>query len=161
VLNVSYELHAGSPSGMTLLKYNVLPTPHSHLLEFRNGTETPNLIVGQSMQPKNAGQNFGGNSAVNVQWVKSKTGNEQELAQGLGNEGAIEVAYDAVDPMYHLSHPNSTDLMRPHGAAYPEWLKDPTLPFSPDVAAPPQQKYNRPGEVEQQPQPCKPEEEKK
>jgi hypothetical protein len=113
------------------------------------------------MQPKNAGQNFGGNSAVNVQWVKSKTGNEQELAQGLGNEGAIEVAYDAVDPMYHLSHPNSTDLMRPHGAAYPEWLKDPTLPFSPDVAAPPQQKYNRPGEVEQQPQPCKPEEEKK
>jgi RHS repeat-associated protein len=155
VKNVSYELHAGSPGALTTLGYSVLPTPHSHLLEFRNGRET-STWVGQSIQPGNGGQNFGGNSAVDVTSVQRKTKSDTALSQGLANEGAHEVAHDTVDPMYHLTHPDSTDLMQKDGAADPNWLKDPTREFSPDVAAALRGKYNTNGEIETVPKPAVP-----
>jgi hypothetical protein len=94
-----------------------------------------------------------------VKGLFSKTRDSEQLVQGLANEGAHEVAHDAVSPLYHLLHPESTDLMHPHGAADPKWLKDRTLGFSKDVAAALRKKYNRPGEVDKTQ--CKPEEEPK
>jgi uncharacterized protein RhaS with RHS repeats len=149
VKNVTYQLHAGQPGAATTL--GQIAPGHTHLLEFRKGTDAPNW-AGQSIQPGYAGQNFGkGNSAVDVTSVQSKTGNDAQLAQGLANEGAHEVSHDAINPFYHLTHPDATDLENPTGAGDPNWLKNPNLNFSRDVGTALQNTFNRPGEVDTTP----------
>jgi RHS repeat-associated protein len=149
VKNVTYQLHAGQPSTATTLG-QIVPG-HTHVLEFRNGTDAPNS-AGQSITQGFAGQNFGkGNSAVDVTSVQSRTGNDAQLAQGLANEGAHEVSHDAINPFYHLTHPDATDLENPTGAGDPNWLKNPNLNFSGDVDAALQNTFNRSGEVDTTP----------
>jgi RHS repeat-associated protein len=154
VKNVTYELHAGQPGAATILG-QIVPG-HTHVLEFRNGTDAPNW-AGQSIQPGYAGQNFGkGNSAVDITSVQSRTGNDAQFAQGLANEGAHEVSHDAISPFYHLTHPDATDLENPTGAGDSNWLKNPNLNFSEDAAAALRNTFNRSGEIDTTPPPPPP-----
>lgn len=149
VKNVSFELHAGKPDAGTSFEYGALPTPHSHLLEFRSGKDAPNLL-GQSINSNYAGQNFTkGNSAVDTTSVQEKTNNDAQLAQGLANEGTHEVSHDAVNPFYHSSSAN--DFLYEFGAGDSKWLSNANLQFSPAEAQSLQSTFNREGETDTTP----------
>src|ERR1700687_1328833 len=152
VKNVSYELHAGHPSSLTILSYGVpgaIGFSNSSVLELRQGPDATGNLLGSSIPPLNAGQNWHGYSAVDVNWVSSKTSNDAQLAQGLANEGAHEVAHDEITG--HPDKPNSDELMNSEGASDSNWLTNPNLSFSPSESELLRNRYNGKDEVDTTP----------
>jgi RHS repeat-associated protein len=147
VKNVTYELHVGAPSSATIMKYGLLPTPHSTLVELRNGKDSTS-VAGSSIPTTEAGHNWTGYAAVDVTSVHSKTTNDAELAQGLANTGAHEAAHDV---LMHPDQPGPQEIMNGSGASDSKWLTDPNLTFSPSESQILQDKYNSAGEVDTTP----------
>jgi RHS repeat-associated protein len=151
VKNVTYDLTSGSPSFWQTFRYQILPTPNSHLFEMRAGRAgDPAIRAGEG------GHNWGGQSAVDTSVVTSKTRDEGQVATGVANMGTHEVAHDVLG---HVDSP--TNIMHSSGAADPNWLANPNLVSTPEQARALQQKYNKPGEVDRTPpRPPKKKEEK-
>jgi hypothetical protein len=145
VKNVTYELRTGSPSLWETFRYQILPTPHSHLFEMRS-----NRVGDPTIRPGEAGHDWGGQSAVDTSVVTSKTKDEEQIVTGVANIGAHEIAHDVLG---HVDRP--TDIMNPTGAADPSWLANPNLTFTPEQVRALQRKYNRSGEVDRTPPPPK------
>jgi RHS repeat-associated protein len=135
VKNVSFELKKGPPNLLTLLSYELLPTPHSHLLEIRADRSGRPKIRSQE-----AGHNwdFGGHSAVATSAVRARARSSEDLVTGVSNVATHEVAHDA------LEHSSSHDFMKGEGASSDRWLFDRTLGFSERQSRRLQEKYNRP-----------------
>ena len=141
VKNVSFEVKKGTPGALTEARYEMLPTPHSHLLEIRpTGQGSPNIPQGEG------GHNWdlGGHSALDVSAVNAKgPKSDDDLVTGLINVGSHESGHDV------LGHQGgSNDIMNGEGEADPNWLFNPNLQFSPDEAKALQDKYNSAGEIE-------------
>ena len=141
VKNVSYEIRQGKPSDLTQAAAELLPTPHSHLLEIRKDKEgSPTIPNGEG------GHNwdFGGHSAVDASAVSDKgPKSDTDLVNGLVNVGSHESGHDVLG---HQGGDN--DIMNGSGEADPNWLFNPNLQFSPGEANALQNKYNSSGEVE-------------
>ena len=139
VKNVTFELKAGSPGMLEVLRYGLLPTPHSHLLDLRDDRKGS-----PSIRSQEAGHNWdlGGHSAVATSVVKARTTAEEQLITGISNLATHEVAHDA------LGHTDTHDFMKAGGAASDNWLFDTKLAFTPSQAQRLQREYNRPGEVQ-------------
>src|SRR5262249_2432518 len=123
VKNVSYELKEGAPSVPTVLRYELLPTPHSHLLELRLDREGHPTI-----RAEEAGHNWdvlGGHSAVATSGVGARAkGDSGAFTTGLANVATHELAHDA------LGHSNSEDFMKEGGATSDDWLFSRHLGFT-------------------------------
>ncbi|MBI4905289.1 MAG: RHS repeat-associated core domain-containing protein [Acidobacteria bacterium] len=141
VKNVTYELRSGSPSFLETARYQLLPTPHSHMFEMR-----PSRAGEPAIRAGEGGHNWGGQSAVDTSVVTTKTKDEGQIATGVANMGTHEVAHDVLG---HVDSP--TNIMNSTGAADPNWLANPNLTFTPAQAQALQQKYNRSGEVDRTP----------
>jgi RHS repeat-associated protein len=146
VKNVSYKIRAGKPGALTQAAAELLPTPHSHLLEIRKDNEgSPSIPNGEG------GHNwdFGGHSAVDASVVQGKAPKtDDDLVTGLVNVGTHESGHDV------LGHQGgANDVMNPEGEAENSWLFDPNLQFSPAEATALQNKYNNSGEIELTPLP--------
>jgi RHS repeat-associated protein len=141
VKNVSYEIRQGKPGVLTQAAAELLPTPHSHLLEIRKDKEgSPTIPNGEG------GHNwdFGGHSAVDASAVSEKgPKSDTDLVNGLVNVGTHESGHDVLG---HQGGDN--DIMNGSGEADPNWLFNPNLQFSPGEANALQNKYNSSGEVE-------------
>lgn len=141
VKNVSYEIKNGKPGLLQTMKAELLPTPHSHLLEIRKDKDgNPTIRNGEG------GHNWdlGGHSAVDASQVTNKgPKSDSDLVTGLTNVGTHEAAHDL------LGHQGgSQDIMNSSGEGEPSWLFNPNLQFSSGEAKALQDKYNNSGEVE-------------
>ena len=141
VKNVSYEIREGKPGALKQAAAELLPTPHSHLLEIRKDKEgSPTIPNGEG------GHNwdFGGHSAVDASAVNEKgPKSDNDLVNGLVNVGSHESGHDVLG---HQGGDN--DIMNGAGEADSSWLFNPNLQFSPGEANALQDKYNSSGEVE-------------
>jgi RHS repeat-associated protein len=145
--NVTYELHQGQPSGLTSAAYELLPTPHSHLLEIRQNREG-----GPAIPAGEGGHNWemGGHSAVDASVIEGKAKDSTQLEVGLANVGTHELLHDRLG---HVD--SSTNVMNP-SEEDPNWLFNPNLQLTPAQIQTLQKQYNRPGEVDTTPAPAVP-----
>ena len=144
VKNVSYEVRPGTPNVATEVRYELFPTPHSHMLEIRKDKEGSPTIPADK-----GGQNweFGGHSAVDTSAVRQRDPkSDYDLSTALTNVGTHESAHDVLQ---HQGGPN--DMMNEAGEGDSKWLFDPDLELSPAEARALKNKYNSANETDETP----------
>ncbi len=144
VKNVTYELKPGSPNGFQTFAAQMLPTPHSVLVELR-----PSKAGDPTIPRLEGGHNWGGQAAVDTSLVISKTNDPSKQAIAIGNLAVHEVGHE-VTPF----HPTNDPVM--DRSATDTNMFNPSLDFGPAMSKGLQNRYNRPGEVEQTPTPPPP-----
>ena len=138
VMNVTYTLYSGSPGGWEVFRWQVLPTPHSMLLELR-----PNKEGDPTIPSDESGHNWAGQAAVDTSLVASQTNDPAQEATGIANLGAHEIGHEV-----SVFHPEGDPIM---DRAATQNLFNPGLNFGPTMKKALRKKYNRPGETEQRP----------